>query len=101
MEEFDITLLSFKGMPMMNVRKNQVVFNAQAAKLINADFIRVFYDDNKLVIKPTDKGIPFKSNNKGEVPILAQPFLNWLQEKGFTKGKYMLTKTEEGFTASL
>lgn len=101
MEEFDVSLLTFKGLPMMSVRKNQVVFNPQAVKLINAEYVRIFHNDNKLIIQPANNGIPFNAGSKGEVTILARPFLKWLNEKGFGRGRYILTKTEEGFMASL
>lgn len=97
MEEFDVTLLLFRGMPMMYVRKNQVVFNAQAVNLINADFIRVYYDAGNLIIKPAETGIPFQKNKKGNCPIMALPFLQWVKEKGFTTGKYLLTKNKDGY----
>lgn len=97
MEEFDVSLLSFRGMPMMYVRKNQVVFNARAVGLIGGDYIRVFYDAGNLIIKPAETGIPFQKNKKGNCAIMALPFLQWLKEKGFTTGKYLLTKNEDGY----
>jgi hypothetical protein len=100
MEKFDPALVSVRSTPAVAIRKNQVVLNTHLVNLLETDSINLYCAEGNLIIKPEKNGIPIRPNKKGECLFTSSNLLNWLQKHGFTKGKYRVAKTEDGFIAT-